>query len=1037
MSDEFEGEQYSDVDIPSPPTDSNPTDLIAGESEDIESIRWVGEENAQKLRDAGFNTIVDIRNANVEEISAVEYIGENTARKIIAGDISELTGVGHRRAEKLREAGFQTAKDISEADPDKLNNVRGIGDSLITRFKIEAKGYEVNEQALNTGERNNEEILDTEGYSADGVSTLLRINLNPTGIRATWTAVILFFISISILTYIYIPIDSFVSSPQAIPDKLSYSVIGVLILTCAMSTGLSTTYWYIIRNRYRNYDIFQVVMLFLKLFLSNSLLLIPIIAFPTIFGIILSTCIVLFVIFYTFVLLGDRMSFIPAFENYSRETSRVDTLTRTFLFVYSIPWLSASQGFSPSGYYFELYVIRMIPLLAVIFTLIYGRVLIIGDKRPVQKAINQAEVAIDDSDTAGNATHAEELVERASQRLANYELEEAQNLAEEAQLAAKPSTEYLLNKAKGHTEDAKTAFNQEAYENAIEDWKAGLQTYERALVLANERGDEDIADGINTSISQVKTNLRRTRQQQANAQMRSLAADGSDLVSEGNTLFEREQYQKAQSRFASARDTYEQAIEIATEWEFNDATRLREARAEAVTAIADAQVADIEAEIQVANDIQEDAPAEAVEKYQSLRERLTALELPEEYADQRERLLESVNDGEIQATIADARQTMADAEQQADTGEWTDAKTTYQDARDQLRDVSDLAIEYGLREYRDVADSLTEVCAENIDRITNDLTSVGSVEVELDEIDIIEAAQTSSSDPIASGSSSPAWQASPSRPTNVADSLRSELPEHEVLELVGSGGNADVHKVQLTESGTVAALKVPKGSGTLSSTVIDEFVSEAETWEKIDDHSNIVSIRDWGTVPYPWLLLEYVPGSLAALDTDLSLYDKLEVLETVADTLTYTHGRGVVHLDLKPSNILIDEDMAPKIGDWGLARMLMEHTQTQVGMSLPYSAPEQLTQQAGTIDHPTDIYQLGVVSYELLTGQLPFTSDRPLDLQRQIRETEPTPPSAVVADLPSEIDEILLTALQKHPSQRYERIILFRNSLRSVRSNIE
>jgi len=73
----------------------------------------------------------------------------------------------------------------------------------------------------------------------------------------------------------------------------------------------------------------------------------------------------------------------------------------------------------------------------------------------------------------------------------------------------------------------------------------------------------------------------------------------------------------------------------------------------------------------------------------------------------------------------------------------------------------------------------------------------------------------------------------------------------------------------------------------------------------------------------------------------------------------------------------------------------------------------------------------------LLTGQLPFTSDRPLDLQRQIRETEPTPPSAIVSELPGEIDEVLLTALQKQPSQRYERIILFRNSLRSVRSNIE
>jgi serine/threonine protein kinase len=95
-----------------------------------------------------------------------------------------------------------------------------------------------------------------------------------------------------------------------------------------------------------------------------------------------------------------------------------------------------------------------------------------------------------------------------------------------------------------------------------------------------------------------------------------------------------------------------------------------------------------------------------------------------------------------------------------------------------------------------------------------------------------------------------------------------------------------------------------------------------------------------------------------------------------------------------------------------------------------------LTQQAGTIDHPTDIYQLGVVSYELLTGQLPFTSDRPLDLQRQIRETEPIPPSAIVSELPEEIDEVIYNTLAKKPAQRYERIILLRNRLADIKNDI-
>ena len=118
MSDESGEDQYQDLAVSGLPTDSSPADRIAGESEELERIKRVGKQRAENLRDAGFNTIVDIRNADVEEISTVENVGENTAEKIIAGDVSELTGVGDKRAAQLREAGFQTATDISEADPD-------------------------------------------------------------------------------------------------------------------------------------------------------------------------------------------------------------------------------------------------------------------------------------------------------------------------------------------------------------------------------------------------------------------------------------------------------------------------------------------------------------------------------------------------------------------------------------------------------------------------------------------------------------------------------------------------------------------------------------------------------------------------------------------------------------------------------------------------------------------------------------------------------------------------------------------------------
>lgn len=156
----------------------------------------------------------------------------------------------------------------------------------------------------------------------------------------------------------------------------------------------------------------------------------------------------------------------------------------------------------------------------------------------------------------------------------------------------------------------------------------------------------------------------------------------------------------------------------------------------------------------------------------------------------------------------------------------------------------------------------------------------------------------------------------------------------------------------------------------------------------------------------------------------------------VADALEYAHGLGVVHLDVKPENVLLDRDGTPLVADWGLARILLEHTETRMGLSPPYSAPEQLTGDSGDIDRRTDVYQLGVVAYEMVTGRLPFEDDRPTDLQRQILEESPTPPSAVNPKLPSDIDSTVLSALAKERTKRYEAVILFRNELDEVLDSI-
>jgi len=302
MSDESEGKQYSDVDISDLPTNSNLADQIAGESEDLERIKRVGEERAESLRDAGFKTIADVRNADVEDIFVVENIGESTAEKIIVGDISELTGVGQRRAEKLRKAGFQTAKDISEADPDELRNVRGVGDTLITHFKIEAEGYEVGNKPQDTEEQVDDKKNDLDSKSQDtekqsnnkenelneSTEDSQYVILNKTEIYAVWTALFLFIAPISILVFMFVPVESLATDPYTIPDKLSYLMLGVLILACSISAAISTTYWYIIAKQYRPSTISSTLIYFLKLFVVNSLLLILMMSAPANFGAILA-----------------------------------------------------------------------------------------------------------------------------------------------------------------------------------------------------------------------------------------------------------------------------------------------------------------------------------------------------------------------------------------------------------------------------------------------------------------------------------------------------------------------------------------------------------------------------------------------------------------------------------------------------------------------------------------------------------------------------------------------------------------------------
>jgi outer membrane protein assembly factor BamB len=256
-------------------------------------------------------------------------------------------------------------------------------------------------------------------------------------------------------------------------------------------------------------------------------------------------------------------------------------------------------------------------------------------------------------------------------------------------------------------------------------------------------------------------------------------------------------------------------------------------------------------------------------------------------------------------------------------------------------------------------------------------------------------------------------------------------------EPLGSGGNADVVKatVPTKVSDVVVAIKEPRISGTLHTEQVQRLLSEAETWDKLDDHDNIVGVVDYGSKPVPWIAMEYMDaGHLGARRSELDIPQALWTSIAITKGVHHAHRRGVAHLDLKPENVLFrsveDAWDVPKVADWGLSKHLLDHSKSVEGLSPQYAAPEQFDKEFGSTDDITDIYQVGAVFYELFTGRPPFEG-KPAKAMHKVLHEQPTPPSEI-ADVPEKLDELLLTALAKDKADRYESVLYFRDAFKEL-----
>jgi serine/threonine-protein kinase len=251
------------------------------------------------------------------------------------------------------------------------------------------------------------------------------------------------------------------------------------------------------------------------------------------------------------------------------------------------------------------------------------------------------------------------------------------------------------------------------------------------------------------------------------------------------------------------------------------------------------------------------------------------------------------------------------------------------------------------------------------------------------------------------------------------------VPGYEVLGVLGRGGMGVVYRARQASLNRLVALKMIRG-GQASAEDLTRFRTEAEAVARLQ-HPNVVQIHEVGEHDgLPFFSLELLEGgSLSGrLDgTPLPPRQAAQLVRTLAGAVHEAHRRGIVHRDLKPANVLLSGDGVPKITDFGLAKLLDAAaglTATGEVMGTPsYMAPEQTGQTTDSIGPATDVYALGAILYELLTGRPPFKAATPLDTLFQVVNQEPVPPRQLQPKVPRDLETICLRCLRKEPARRY------------------
>ena len=258
------------------------------------------------------------------------------------------------------------------------------------------------------------------------------------------------------------------------------------------------------------------------------------------------------------------------------------------------------------------------------------------------------------------------------------------------------------------------------------------------------------------------------------------------------------------------------------------------------------------------------------------------------------------------------------------------------------------------------------------------------------------------------------------------DPVGSAFGNYEMLEEIGRGGMGVVYKARQRTLNRFVALKLTLTGARATAAEIKRFQIEAKAAATLQ-HPNIVAIHDVGEHEgQHYFSMDYIEGqSLAEVirRTPLPVEQAARCVKTVAEAIHYAHGRGILHRDLKPHNVLIDGEDQPRITDFGLARQVETDSDLTVsGLALgtpSYMPPEQAAGRRGEVGPASDVYSLGAILYACLTGRPPFRADTPENTLRQVMDDEPTAPRLLNPNVPRDLETLCLKCLAKSPGHRY------------------